>query len=403
MGSLLVDAAMDITLIALFAIGLIVANIAFFGVAKNRMHQQFEALANDALLRNNQNFVELATTTLEKFQVEAKGDLVLKHQAIQALINPLQKELEKHEKQVAELERKREQAYGGLRQYLEDVAQTQGQLRQETGNLTNALRASHVRGKWSEMNLKRVVELAGLVEHCDFTTQTSIAGEDSRLRPDLIVHLPGQRKIVIDAKTPLDSYLQAIETEDEEKKNRLLTDHSRQLERHISQLGSKAYWDELEESPEFVLLYIPLESLFSTALHHNPGLMEKGIRKKVILATPTTLIALLKAVDYGWRQEKMAENTEQISAMGKALYDRLFKLADHFTRLGTTLDRAVQAYNETVGSFERRVVVQAKRFKELGVPAKEEISEVSWIDRTARQLERRDLPEQPEKKELTAY
>ena len=398
----MVCTVMDITLIALFAIGVIVANIVFFWVAKNRMHQQFEALANDALLRNNQNFVELATTTLEKFQVEAKGDLALKHQAIQELVNPLQKELEKHEKQVAELERKREQAYGGLRQYLEDVAQIQGQLRQETGNLTKALRASHVRGKWGEMSLKRVVELAGLVEHCDFTTQTSIAGENSRLRPDLIVHLPGQRKIVIDAKTPLDSYLQAIETEDEEKKNRLLADHSRQLERHISQLGSKAYWDELEESPEFVLLYIPLESLFSTALHHNPGLIEKGIRKKVILATPTTLIALLKAVDYGWRQEKMAENTEQISAMGKDLYDRLFKLADHFTRLGTTLDRAVQAYNETVGSFERRVVVQAKRFKELGVPAKEEISEVSWIDRTARQLERRDLPEQPEKKELTA-
>ena len=232
--------AMDIILIALFAIGLIVANIVFFWVAKNRMHQQFEALANDALLRNNQNFVELATTTLEKFQVEAKGDLALKHQAIQELVNPLQKELEKHEKQVAELERKREQAYGGLRQYLEDVAQTQGQLRQETGNLTKALRASHVRGKWGEMSLKRVVELAGLVEHCDFTTQTSIAGEDSRLRPDLIVHLPGQRKIVIDAKTPLDSYLQAIETEDEEKKNRLLADHSRQLERHNLPTGQQS-------------------------------------------------------------------------------------------------------------------------------------------------------------------
>ncbi len=402
MESILVDTAMDITLIALFAVGLIVANFTIFLVAKNRMHQQFEALANDALLRNNQNFVELATTTLEKFQVEAKGDLALKHQAIQELVNPLQKELEKHEKQVAQLESKREQAYGGLRQYLEDVAQTQGQLRQETGNLTKALRASHVRGKWGEMSLKRVIELAGLVEHCDFTTQTSIAGEDSRLRPDLIVHLPGRRKIVIDAKTPLDSYLQAIETEDDETKNRLLTEHSRQLERHISQLASKAYWDELEESPEFVLLYIPLESLFSTALRHNPGLMEKGIQKKVILATPTTLIALLKAVDYGWRQEKMAENTEQIAAMGKDLYDRLFKLADHFARLGTTLDRAVQAYNDTVGSFERRVVVQAKRFKELGVPAKEEISEVRWIDRTARRLERRDLPEQAEKKELTA-
>ena len=402
MGRILTDTAMDTTLIILLAVGLIVANIVFFFVAKNKMHQQFDALANNALLRNNQNFVELATATLEKFQVEAKGDLALKEQAIQELVNPLKKELEKHEKQVAELERKREQAYGGLRQYLEDVVQTQGQLRKETGNLTKALRASHVRGKWGEMSLKRVVELAGLVEHCDFTTQTSIVGKDSRLRPDLIVHLPGQRKIVIDAKTPLDSYLQAIETEDEEKKTQLLIEHSRQLERHVSQLGSKAYWDELEESPEFVLLYIPLESLFSTALHHNPDLLEKGIRKKVILATPTTLIALLKAVDYGWRQEKLAENSEQISAMGKDLYDRLFKLADHFARLGTTLDRAVQAYNETVGSFERRVVVQAKRFKELGVPAKQDISDVTWIDRTARQLERRDLPERTEKEELSA-
>ncbi len=401
-GRILADTAMDTTLIILLAVGLIVANIAFFSVAKGKMHQQFDALANNALLRNNENFVDLATATLEKFQVEAKGDLALKEQAIQELVNPLKQELEKHEKQVAELERKREQAYGGLRQYLEDVVQTQSQLRQETGNLTKALRASHVRGKWGEMNLKRVVELAGLVEHCDFTMQTSLAGEDSRLRPDLIVHLPGQRKIVIDAKTPLDSYLQAIETEDDEKKNQLLIEHSRQLERHVSQLGSKAYWDGLEESPEFVLLYIPLESLFSTALHHNPDLLEKGIRKKVILATPTTLIALLKAVDYGWRQEKLAENSEQISAMGKDLYDRLFKLADHFARLGTTLDRAVQAYNETVGSFERRVVVQAKRFKELGVPAKQDISDVTWIDRTARQLERRDLPKRTEKEELSA-
>jgi DNA recombination protein RmuC len=401
MGHILIGTVMDIILVVLLAVGLIVANIVFFWVAKNGMHRQFDALADDALLRNNQRFVELATTTLERFQVEAQGDLALKQQAIQELVNPLKKELEKHEKQVTEMERKREQAYGGLRQYLEDVVQTQGQLRQETGNLTKALRASHVRGKWGEMSLKRVVELAGLVEHCDFTTQTTIAGEDSRLRPDLIVHLPGQRKIVIDAKTPLDSYLQAIETDDEEKKNRLLTKHSRQLERHISQLGSKAYWDELEESPEFVLLYIPLESLFSTALHHSPDLLEKGIQKKVILATPTTLMALLKAVDYGWRQEKLAENSEQISAMGKDLYDRLFKLADHFARLGTTLDRAVQAYNETVGSFEHRVIVQARRFKDLGVAAKEDIPDVNWIDRTARQLERRDLPEHADKEELS--
>ncbi|MDA2934916.1 DNA recombination protein RmuC, partial [Acidobacteria bacterium AH-259-D05] len=354
------------------------------------MRQLFNSLANDALVQNNQNFVELAKTTLEKFQVEAKGELALKQQAIQELVSPLKQALENHEKQVVELEQKRERAYGGLRQYLEDLVHTQSQLRKETGNLTQALRASHVRGKWGEMSLRRVVELAGLVEHCDFTTQQTIAGEDSRLRPDLIVDLPSQRKIVIDAKTPLDSYLQAIETEDEEKRNQLMAKHSRQLERHISLLGSKAYWDRLEGSPEFVLLYIPLESLFSAALHHDPDLLEKGVKKRVILTTPTTLISMLKAVDYGWKQEKLAQNSEEISAMGKELYDRLFKLADHFSRLGTSLDRAVQAYNDTVGSFERRVVVQARRFKDLGVSAKEEISEVMWIDRTSRQLEGRE-------------
>jgi len=387
---------MDITTIILIILGILSAQAIFFLVLKNKLRELFNFLANEALVRNNQNFVEMAQATLEKFQTQAQGDLALKQQAIQELVNPLQKALEKHESQVVELEKKREQAYGGLRQYLEDVVQTQSQLRKETGNLAKALHASHVRGKWGEMSLKRVVEMAGLLEHCDFKTQESIAGEDSRLRPDLIVYLPSQRKIVIDAKTPLDSYLQAIETEDEEKRNHLMADHSRQLERHITLLGSKAYWDQLDESPEFVVLYIPLESLFSAALHHNPDLLEKSTQKKVILATPTTLMALLKAVEYGWKQEKLAHNAEEISAMGKELYDRLFKLADHFSRLGTSLDRAVQAYNETAGSFEQRVFVQARRFKELGVPAKEDISEITWIDRTPRQLQRSELLEQVE-------
>ena len=391
---------MDSAILLFLALALVIGNALFFLVLKSKMRQNFDALANEALLRNNQNFVELAKATLEKFQTEAKGELALKQQAIQELVTPLKQALEKHEKQVVELERKRQHDYGGLRQYLEDVVRTQSQLRRETGNLTKALTASHVRGKWGEMSLRRVVELAGLVEHCDFRTQHSIAGEDSHLRPDLIVDLPNQRKLVVDAKTPLDSYLQAIDTEDDDSRNQLMGEHSRQLERHISLLGSKAYWDQLEGSPEFVVLYIPLESLFSAALQQNPSLLEKGAQRRVILATPTTLIALLKAVEFGWKQEKLAHNSEEISAMGKDLYDRLFKLADHFSRLGSSLDRAVQAYNETAGSFERRVVVQARRFKELGVPAKEEISEVTWIDRTARQLQARELPENAEKEEI---
>jgi len=387
---------MDLTTIILLVLGIIVAHALLFLLLKNKLRELFHFLANEALVRNNQNFVQMANATLEKFQAEAKGELALKQQAIQELVNPLKQALEKHEKQAAEMEKKREQAYGGLRQYLEDVVQTQSQLRKETGNLAKALSSSHVRGKWGEMSLKRVVEMAGLVEHCDFKTQQSLPGEDARLRPDLIVYLPSQRKIVIDAKTPLDAYLQAVETEEEEKRKSLMADHSRQLERHITLLGSKAYWDQLEGSPEFVVLYIPLESLFSEALRHNPDLLEKSTQKKVILATPTTLMALLKAVDYGWKQEKLAHNAEEISAMGKELYDRLFKLADHFARLGTSLDRAVQSYNETVGSFEQRVFVQARRFKELGVPAKEDIPEITWIDRTSRQLQRSELVAKPE-------
>ncbi|MDA2936866.1 DNA recombination protein RmuC [Acidobacteria bacterium AH-259-A15] len=394
---------MDFTLTILLILGLVLGHIILFLILKNRLREVFGLLANEALLRNNRNFVELAKTTLEKFQSEAKGELTLRQQAIQDLVDPLKQTLEKYEKQVVELERKREQAYGGLRQYLEDVVETQGHLRRETGNLVKALRASHVRGKWGEMSLRRVVELAGLVEHCDFKTQESIAGsgEESYLRPDLIVYLPKERKIVIDAKAPLDSYLQAIETEDEEKKNRLMADHCRQLERHISLLGSKAYWDQLEGSPEFVVLYIPLESLFSAALHQNPQLLEEGTQKRVILATPSTLIALLKAIGYGWRQEKLAENAEQISTMGKELYERLFKLAEHFSRLGTSLERAVQAYNETAGSFERRVFVQARRFKELGVAAKDDIPEITLVDRTPRHLQQNELAESLENEEVS--
>lgn len=343
-------------------------------------------MATSALIENNKTFVDLAKSTLERYQSEAKAELTLKQQSIQELVHPLRQTLEKYEQQIGELERKREQAYGGLKQYLENVATTQLELRRETANLVKALRAPNVRGRWGEMSLRRVVELAGMVEHCDFKDQESIAGEDSRLRPDLIVYLPQDRKIVVDAKAPMDSYMAAVEAETEEQRESYMADHSRQLQRHIATLGGKAYWDQLDGSPEFVVLFIPLESLYSVALRFSPNLIEEATQKKVILATPTTLIALLKAVDYGWRQEKLTQNAEQISAMGKELYDRLFKVAEHLARLGSNLDRAVQAYNETVGSFESRVFVQARRFRDLGISAKDEIPEALWIDRTARQL-----------------
>ena len=371
--------------------GLLLVQAGLILLLRNWLHQVFNSLASQALIQNNRTFVDLATATMEKFQTQAKGELALKQQAVGELVTPLKETLEKCEHQMVELERKREQAYGGLRQYLDSVTASQAELRRETGNLAKALQASHVRGRWGEMSLRRVVELAGLVEHCDFKVQESINTQDSRLRPDLIVYLPDQRRIVIDAKVPLDSYLRAVETRDEEKREQFMSDHSRQFQRHITSLASKSYWDHLEGSPEFVILYIPLESLYSAALRRNPELLEESTRKRVILATPTTLIALLKAVDYGWKQEKLAQNAEEISSLGKELYDRLAKMAQHLSRLGVNLDRAVQAYNDTAGSFERRVFVQARRFKDLGIPAKDEIDEIDWIERTPRHLQKNEL------------
>ena len=374
--------------IVLAIIGVSLAQIALFFIFRSRLRQVFNNLANQALIQNNKTFVDLAKATLEKFQTQAKGELALKQQAIDELVSPLKESLGKCERQMLDLEKKREHAYGGLRQYLEIVTASQTQLQKETGNLVKALQASHVRGTWGEMSLRRVVELAGLVEHCDFKLQQSIKNGDSRLRPDLVVNLPNERKIIVDAKVPLDSYLRAVETSDEGQKKQFMSEHARQLKRHIVSLSSKSYWDQLKGSPELVVLYIPLESLYSAALRDNPRLLEDSTRRRVILATPTTLIALFKAIDYGWKQEKLTQNAEEISVLGKELYDRLTTLTDHLSKLGMNLEKAVQSYNNATGSFERRVLVQARRFKDLGIPGKEGLKELDWIQRTPRQLRR---------------
>ncbi|MBI4445985.1 MAG: DNA recombination protein RmuC [Acidobacteria bacterium] len=371
--------------IFLFALGIVVGlSLAF--LLNRKYGQSFQSLAAQALLENNKSFVEIATSQLEKFQIKAISDFSLKEKAVQDLVSPLQESLERYQSQLSELERKREQAYGGIRQYLDSVVQTQVELRKETGSLVKALRAPHVRGHWGEVTLRRVVELAGMIEHCDFMAQSSMDGATGRLRPDLIVTLPNGRKIVIDSKVPLDSYLNAVEAENEQEREQHLMEHCRQVQRHMASLSSKAYWDQLEESPDFVVLFIPLESLYSAALRLNPQLLEEATQKKIILATPTTLIALLRAVDHGWRQEKLAQNAVEISAIGKEMHDRLLKMLEHFARLGQNLDRAVQAFNETAGSLESRVLVQARRFGDLGVKIREELPDVSWIDRTPRKL-----------------
>ena len=347
------------------------------------------SLLHRSLVENSRAWTDLvAKPHLEKLHIEANAGLALKQQSIQEMQEVYKAGIEKFEKQILELEKNRKEDYGRSHQFFQNINASNTELKKETGNLVQALRSSpHAKGQWGEMHLKRALELAGMVDHCDFRTQESIPTQDSRIRPDVIIDLPGGRKIVIDAKVPMDSYLQYIEEPDEDKKDQLMKDHCRQLRRHVSELGKKSYWDQLEGSPEYVALYIPLESLYSSALLYDPNLLEDSIRKRVIIFSPTTLMALLISASYDWSQEKLTQNAKEISTIGKELYDRLSTFSDHFSRLGSSLDKSVQIFNETLGSLDRRVFVQARRFKDLGISTKENLSEIPWIDRKPRQLE----------------
>src|SRR5215813_9401247 len=353
---------------------------------EEKLRESFQALSAEALKSNNQAFLQLANATLEKFQSEAQGDLELRQQAVESLVAPIGESLKKVDEQIRELENSRRQAYGTLTEQLQSLATTQEKLESETGNLVRALRTPNVRGRWGEIQLRRVVEIAGMLPYCDFAEQETITGETGRLRPDLVVKLPGGKRVVVDAKTPLQAFLDAFETTDEEVRRACLTAHARQVRDHINTLAGKKYWEQFESTPEFVVMFLPGETFFSAALEQDTGLIEHGVLNKVIPASPTTLIALLKAINYGWNQEKLARNAQQISALGKELHDRLRKLATHISAIGTNLDRAVDAYNQAVGSLESRVLVSARKFAELGAPVAEDIPEVAPIETTARAL-----------------
>jgi DNA recombination protein RmuC len=354
--------------------------------AGENLQNAFKALAADALKSNNLSFLQIAQETLKRFQSEAKGDLESRQKAICDLVGPVRESLTKVDAQIQQMEKERVDAYSGLRQQVQSLITTQKELQSETGNLVRALRTPNVRGRWGEIQLRRVVEIAGMLPYCDFAEQETITSEAGRLRPDLVVKLPGGKSVVVDAKTPLQAFLDAFETTDEEARRAALANHARQVRDHMKTLSGKNYWEQFEATPEFVVMFLPGETFFSAALEQDPGLIEHGVLNRVIPASPTTLIALLKAVAYGWNQEKLARNAHEISILGKELHERLRSLAGHLAAVGTDLDRAVESYNRAVGSLESRVLVSARKFAELGAPIPERIEELEPVETTARAL-----------------
>jgi len=359
---------------------------ALIDVMKKEMTDTFNALSKAALESSNKSFLTLASERLGKIVEETKGKLGEHQASMDGLIKPLDEALKKYEEQIHAIEVKRKQDYTSLDEQIKMLASTHQQLQRETNSLVTALRKPQVSGSWGQLSLKRAAELAGMAAYCDFFEQISVSTETGRQRPDMIVRLPNGREIVVDAKAPVDAYMNAISKSSEEERQKALTNYVNQVRTHMNTLGSKSYWDQFPKSPEMVVMYLPGESFFSAALEHDHKLIEDSSMKKVILATPTTFIALLKAVAYGWQQEQITKNAYQISILGKELYERISTLAKHFESVGSNLEKAIGAYNKAVGSIEARVMPSVRKFRELGVATAEEIPVIEQIDQTPRNL-----------------
>jgi DNA recombination protein RmuC len=366
-----------------------VAREAGFEETTRTLKDTFSRLAGNALRDNSDQFLQLARENMKQFQIRAESDLNRKEKAIEGLVKPIQDALGKTEAEMRRMENERREAQGALTRHLETIAESHRLLQGETRNLVQALRRPEVRGQWGELTLKRLVELAGMVEHCDFSEQTTVAGESGQQRPDMMIRMPDRRDIVVDAKTPLDAYLSAVETTDNAQRDKHLERHARNLRMRIRELSGKAYWKQFRHSPEFVVLFIPGDQFLSAALELDPALLEDALARHVILATPSSFVALLRAVAYGWRQEALARNAEEIQAVGQEMYARLSTFSEHLARLGRSLDSSVDAFNKAVGSYDSRVLPGARKFSELGVTGNDNPPEVEQVERATRYVESR--------------
>ncbi len=347
----------------------------------------FNQLSNEALSRNNNSFLKLAEENLKRFQSEAKADLSSREKAIEQLVKPISDALQQTTKQIHDIEKERKESYGSLRTTIDQMTKSQQQLQLETQNLVQALRRPEVRGQWGEMTLRRLAELSGMVAHCDFFEQTHTTTENGSIRPDMIVKLPEKRDIIVDAKTPLDAYLSAIQAKEDSERQRELKRHAQVIRSRVRELARKNYWAEYSNSPEFVVLFIPGEQFLAAALEVDPALLEDSMSQNIILATPTNFIALLRAVSYGWKQQALAENAEQIRELGETLYKRLSTFGNHLSKLGNSLGSTVNHFNSAVGSLERQVLPGARKFTEMGISSKNEITDLPPVEQQPRQVQ----------------